>query len=52
MGDDLDRTDGDQGDVAGLDRKAVGNGAKQRPVGQRVDKGLLGFDRSGLGSWW
>ena len=43
MGDDLDRADGDQGGVAGLDLKAVGNEAKQWHVGQWVDEGLLGL---------
>ena len=51
MDNHLDRTDCDELDLARLDLKAVGNGAKQRHFGQRVDKGLFGFERSSLGSW-
>jgi hypothetical protein len=38
-------------DVARLDLKAVCDGAVLRNVRQRVDKGLLGFNGSGFGSW-
>jgi hypothetical protein len=51
MDDDLDRADSDELDLTGLDGKAVGDGTVQRDVRQGVDKGLLGFNRSGFGLW-